>query len=1103
MSFPGSYLRRETLMASCQSRFVSGRREMFAAGCLSARAGKQVGGGARALEHSVEHLEQRMLLSFSWTAEEVYLTELVNRARANPQAEAQRLSVDLTAGLTSAELARYHAQEPLALNEYLTTAARAHSLDMATRNFFDHINPSGQNPTQRAQAAGYGGTAGENIAAGYASVDAAHLAWMQSLGHRKNVLSLHSTFDSSFHYDEFGPGMAMNAGGTYGNYFTQEFGYPGATHIQYVLGVVFNDADNNDFYGIGEGASGIRIDVATTAAPNTVVGTYTTDAAGNYQILLGDGSYLVTFTRLSDGYKVQKSVTMAGENKKVDAETNELQDPAPPPPPPPPPPPADDYANAGQWAQAGNITVDPNTGNAATFGSLEVGGDTDLFKYVATRTGTATILIASPTSSFSMQLRAYNASLGQISLGSPAGPGNTGSQVTIQVVQGQTYYLLAAGANGSATGLYVVSIEGPGLPPPPPPTPDDYADAGEWSGAASITIDSSTGNGSITGELESAGDTDLFKFTATRTGLVTIGLANGSGQFAALFTAFGSGGTQLVQGTPGGGTNNGSTGQFLVVSGQTYYLLAAAANGAATGTYMLSITGPTVAPPQDDAADAGEWSLASTLTLNSSGGAFRAGYFETEGDTDLFKFTATASRTIQLTLQNPQGAYAAFVRVYGSDFALLGSGHAGGAQSLGSVLEVSVTAGQTYYVLASAVNGSATGLYTLDLATLSEPAPPPVVVDQGDLAAWYSAVTTSFINGRLTLSFMSQWNHPIVATQQSDGSWQYVDLLDDLPGMTEITGQIEQWVDGRDDKSYMALRSADGLIILREDQPGSWTSRNITEELSNGQVISEDMTIYLDKQRRMNVVGVNSVGDIVMYCQKVRPSPNGGWKWKFRNLTASDLERVNQEMPLIASEVDAWVMPDSGDMHITFLDVDGNIQQFSRGMADRNWRLENISQSVNIAPLVGELDVMMLRNGTIQIMGTSEDGHIWAMRYRERDGWTPRDLTGRFRGPDIQIRSVSTYLKKGGAGFVAGITESGSVRVFRYIPWKNRWKLMPLELRPPDLHVMVGQLQTTLDEVTGNIHIVGTLENSRVVKWSWQRDLGWSFEDVSYEIATA
>jgi uncharacterized protein YkwD len=104
----------------------------------------------------LEQLESRTLLSgFSWSAQEVMLLELVNRARANPLAEGTRLNIDLTAGLTLAEQARLVAQEPLAFSRELTLAARAHSEDMATRQFFDHVNPDGANPTARAQAQGY------------------------------------------------------------------------------------------------------------------------------------------------------------------------------------------------------------------------------------------------------------------------------------------------------------------------------------------------------------------------------------------------------------------------------------------------------------------------------------------------------------------------------------------------------------------------------------------------------------------------------------------------------------------------------------------------------------------------------------------------------------------------------------------------------------------------------------------------------------------------------------------------------------------------------------------------------------------------------------
>src|SRR5262249_9388071 len=156
----------------------------------------------------LEPLEARALLSgFTWTPQEVYLLELVNRARYNPYAEGLRLGLDLTVGLTAGEMARLGPAEPLALDPSLTLAARAHAQDMATRGFFAHINPDGLDPTGRAVMQGYPGQAGENIAAGYADTDAAHNAWLDSVTHRKNDLSLHEDFDDTFHYVDFGPGV--------------------------------------------------------------------------------------------------------------------------------------------------------------------------------------------------------------------------------------------------------------------------------------------------------------------------------------------------------------------------------------------------------------------------------------------------------------------------------------------------------------------------------------------------------------------------------------------------------------------------------------------------------------------------------------------------------------------------------------------------------------------------------------------------------------------------------------------------------------------------------------------------------------------------------
>jgi uncharacterized protein YkwD len=71
----------------------------------------------------------------------------------------------------------------------LDVAARLHSVDMGLRGFFDHTNPDGLTPANRAAAQGYTLGVGENIAAGYSSARAVVLGWMASAGHCRNLLS--------------------------------------------------------------------------------------------------------------------------------------------------------------------------------------------------------------------------------------------------------------------------------------------------------------------------------------------------------------------------------------------------------------------------------------------------------------------------------------------------------------------------------------------------------------------------------------------------------------------------------------------------------------------------------------------------------------------------------------------------------------------------------------------------------------------------------------------------------------------------------------------------------------------------------------------------
>ncbi|MCC6319973.1 MAG: hypothetical protein IT438_00875 [Phycisphaerales bacterium] len=1059
-------------MRGCTSRFVG--RGWGAS--IAARCGRaERGGGAVGLEP----LEGRALL-FAWTAQEVYLTELVNRARANPAAEATRLGLDLTAGLSAGEMARYGAQEPLALNEFLTMAARAHSQDMADRNFFDHVNPSGQSPTDRAQAAGYGGTAGENIAAGYSTIDDVHRAWMESLGHRKNVLSLHESFDANFHYDEFGAGLAFNAGGTYNHYQTEAFGYPGATHVQYVLGVVFNDSDSNEFYGVGEGASGVRVDVALSSDPATVLGTYTTDAAGNYQIPMGDGSYVVTFTRISDGFGVSKSVTMGGDNEKVDATTQELQDQTPEP--------SDDFADAGDWAGAGLISPASTTGDALRLGLFEASGDTDLFRLNAPRGGATRFQLTNPGGPAAVRLRVFDSTHAEVGVGAES---DGVLSVSVTLTEGAEYFVLVESQNPASVGQYLLELAGPG-------PVDDHADAGDWSSAAEIMLDED-GGATSGGSLEVGGDTDLFRFTATVSGQLTITVSGSGAGYAGRFTVFSGAQGELGSGTASGGTG-AAVAQISVSAGQTYYLLAGAVSDSATGAYTITLA-TVVQTTQDDAADAGEWSSGRTVSIVGSTGAFFVvGYLEMAGDTDLFRFVSNRTGRARLTLQHPAGAYSARLRAFGQDQTLIGDGAPGGALGVGSSLELELTSGLTYYILAEAMDGASVGVYTLEMANID---PAPVVVNDGHKAGWDQLISSTLIDGRLSVGFINFWGRPVIGTQQANGSWEYVDLIEQVPSLEgpTYTGDFLRWNDQRDGRAHIAMRSSDGLLLFTEDAELGWRVRNLTDELSNAHKPSADLSLFVDASGRANIAATNIVGDVIIYCQTVKQRADGiGWRWKYRNLTHRDLEPLEIEAPIIASEVTAWVTS-LGSLNITFLDLDGNIQNFFKTRTDKGWTLANITQAAGTGVLVGELSVMQMRTRAVQITGTTEEGHVWATTFREGQGWTSRDLTERFETDPALVRSQVNYVNKAGVGFVAMIKENGNISLFRYAAAKNRWVYQDVNLTPPDFRNMMGRLEVTVDRETGEVNIIGTLDSARVVRWNWAPGRAWAFEDISYRLA--
>ena len=126
-------------------------------------------------------------VSSSTTAYEAEVVRLVNQRRAE------------------------HGLKPLTQDWQLSRVARYKSQDMKDLGYFSHTSPTYGSPFQMMKSFGISyRTAGENIAKGYASPEAVVNAWMNSPGHRANILN--ST------YTHIGVGFVSS-----GNYWTQMF----------------------------------------------------------------------------------------------------------------------------------------------------------------------------------------------------------------------------------------------------------------------------------------------------------------------------------------------------------------------------------------------------------------------------------------------------------------------------------------------------------------------------------------------------------------------------------------------------------------------------------------------------------------------------------------------------------------------------------------------------------------------------------------------------------------------------------------------------------------------------------------------------------------
>jgi len=249
------------------------------------------------------------------TPEEQLVLEYINRARADPSAEGVRLRNDPNylwknlpgGGGPSAVDVR----PPLAMNKALLLSARFHNDDMYKNGFFGHQDTVYGNAWTRIKKGfGYPLTWGaENIA-----------SWMSPTTSQDELMTDGDCLDSNAcahrinlfdpNYVEVGIGWLATAG-----YLTQDFAFQNprsGSAGPFLVGVVYNDLNGNNFYDIDEGISGVAI------APST--GTYyaVSSTSGGYAFPIAT-SGTITVTASGSGFgSISKTVSLTGANIKLD-----------------------------------------------------------------------------------------------------------------------------------------------------------------------------------------------------------------------------------------------------------------------------------------------------------------------------------------------------------------------------------------------------------------------------------------------------------------------------------------------------------------------------------------------------------------------------------------------------------------------------------------------------------------------------------------------------------------------------------------------------------------------------------------------------------------
>lgn len=213
---------------------------------------------------------------------------------------------------------------------------------------------------------------------------------------------------------------------------------------------------------------------------------------------------------------------------------------------------------------------------------------------------------------------------------------------------------------------------------------------------------------------------------------------------------------------------------------------------------------------------------------------------------------------------------------------------------------------------------------------------------------------------------------------------------------------------------------------------GVWTARNLTVE-RNFPGVTGDLTTYQPKWGSIHIGGVDAKGNAVNYW-----FTGGLPDWQFANLT----RRING--PVLVGGLTSYVTSWNG-LNLAGVNSNGDVIVYwwSPALGDGNWTFLNMTRRFDLPALVGQIDAFVSAGGGLNIVGVDPSGHLQQYWWKpglspEPNRWRVRDLTTESSGPTLRP-GAQGFVSADGNIYVFATTADDELISTRYRPSSNSW----------------------------------------------------------------